>query len=269
MTFVYRYLPALKVTALLAFILFACLPLVQMTLISFTVTLPKPSAEVGSLTLTNYTNIWNSPNLRSSFVNSIAYVLINICITVPVAIPAAYAFSRMSFSGDKHLFLAFIAFRITPPVVLTLPIFQLFSALEIVNSVFGIALAHCLFNLPISIWILQGFISAIPKELDETAFLDGYSRPRFIWKFLLPQIAPGIAVTAFFCFMFSWVEVVFARILTTTNGKPISMAINSLFGFHTDIGLIMAVTAASMIPGAVLLFAMRNHLSRGFRVGRV
>ncbi len=177
---VYRYLPALKGTALLAFILFACLPLVQMTIISFTVTLPKPSAEVGSLPLNNYTNIWNDPNLRSAFVNSIAYVLINTCITVPVAISAAYSFSRMSFAGDKHLFLAFIAFRITPPMVLTLPILQLFSALGIVNSVFGIALANCLFNLPISIWILQGFISTIPKEIVETAFLDGYSRPRFI-----------------------------------------------------------------------------------------
>ena len=69
--------------------------------------------------------------------------------------------------------------------------------------------------------------------------------------------------------MFSWVEVVFARILTTTNGKPISMAINALFGFHTDIGLVMAVTTASMIPGVVLLFAMRNLLSRGFKIGRV
>jgi glycerol transport system permease protein len=69
--------------------------------------------------------------------------------------------------------------------------------------------------------------------------------------------------------MFSWVEVVFARILTTTNGKPISMAINALFGFQTDIGLVMAVTVASMIPGAVLVFSMRHHLSRGFKVGKV
>ena len=240
-----------------------------MTMISFIATVPKPNVEVGNLTLSNFAGIWNDPNLKSAFVNSIAYVLINICITVPVAIPAAYAFSRMSFVGDKHLFLAFIAFRITPPVVLTLPIFQLFSALGIVNSVIGVALAHCLFNLPISIWILQGFISAIPKEMDETAFLDGYSRPRFICKILLPQIAPGIAVTAFFCFMFSWVEVVFARILTTTNGKPISMAINALFGFQTDIGLVMAITTASMVPGAILLFAMRNHLSRGFKIGKI
>lgn len=264
-----RALTAIKITLLVSFIIFACLPLVQMTLLSFVATLQTNTAEVGDLTVSNYANIAINPNLRSAFFNSIAYVLINICITIPVAIPAAYAFSRMSFMGDKQLFLAFIAFRITPPVVLTLPIFQLFSMLGIVNSVFGIALAHCLFNLPISIWILQGFISAIPKEMDETAFLDGYSRPRFIWKFLLPQIAPGIAVTAFFCFMFSWVEVVFARILTTTNGKPISMAINALFGFQTDIGLVMAVTVASMLPGALLLFLMRNHLSRGFRVGTV
>ncbi len=262
-----RYLGAIKTVILIAFLGFTFLPLVQMTLISFVATLPTTSVEVGSFTLHNYAGIWSDPALRSAFVNSIAYVLINICITVPVAIPAAYAFSRMSFTGDTHLFLAFIAFRITPPVVLTLPIFQLFSALGIVNSVFGIALAHCLFNLPVSIWVLQGFISAVPKEMDETAFLDGYSRPRFIWRILLPQIAPGIAVTAFFCFMFSWVEVVFARILTTTNGKPISMALNALFGFQTDIGLVMAVTVASMLPGAVLLFAMRNHLSRGFRIG--
>ncbi|WP_342070603.1 carbohydrate ABC transporter permease [Yoonia algicola] len=264
-----RLLPYIKATGLILFLGFACLPLVQMTMISFIATLPQPGTEVGSLTFGNYANILSDPNLRAAFGNSIAYVLINICITVPIAIPAAYAFSRMSFLGDKHLFFAFIAFRITPPVVLTLPIFQLFSALGIVNSVFGIALAHCLFNLPISIWILQGFISAIPKEQDETAFLDGYSRPRFIWTFLLPQIAPGIAVTAFFCFMFSWVEVVFARILTTTNGKPISMAINALFGFQTDIGLVMAVTVASMIPGAVLVFSMRHHLSRGFKVGKI
>lgn len=165
-----RALPYIKTTVLILFIVFACLPLVQMTMISFIATLPQPGTDVGGLTFGNYTNILSDPNLRSAFGNSIAYVLINICITVPIAIPAAYAFSRMSFLGDKHLFFAFIAFRITPPVVLTLPIFQLFSALGIVNSVFGIALAHCLFNLPISIWILQGFISAIPKEQDETAF---------------------------------------------------------------------------------------------------
>lgn len=259
----------IKRAGLALFLAFALLPLVQMTMISFVATLPVGETPVGSLTWRNYLTILRDPDLAAAFANSLAYVVLNICITLPVALPAAYGFARQSFVGDRHLFFAFIAFRITPPVVLTLPVFQLFSALGIVNSVFGIALAHCLFTLPVSIWILQGFISAIPREMDESAFLDGYSRPRFIWSILIPQIGPGIAVTAFFCFMFSWVEVVFARILTTTNGKPVSMAINALFGFQTDVGLVMAVTVASMLPGAILVFAMRNHLARGFQVGRL
>lgn len=114
----------LKRLVLMCFLVFASLPLVQMTLLSFTATLATPTADVGSVTLSNYVGIWSNPNLRAAFGNSIAYLLINILITVLVAIPAAYAFSRMSFIGDKHLFFAFIAFRITPPVVLTLPIFN-------------------------------------------------------------------------------------------------------------------------------------------------
>ncbi len=96
-----RSLPIIKRIGLLLFIGFACLPLVQMTMISFVTTLPKSGVDVGSLTFGNYAGIWADPNLRAAFGNSIAYVLINICITVPVAIPAAYAFSRMSFLGDK------------------------------------------------------------------------------------------------------------------------------------------------------------------------
>lgn len=157
-----------------------------MTLMNFTLTLPRLKAKMGEFTFANYTAIWSNPQLRSAFGNSIAYLLIKICVTIPVEIPAAYAFSPLPFVGDRHLFLAFIAFRITPPVVLTLPILQLFSQLGVVNSVFGITLAHCLFNLLISIWILQGFISAIPKEMDDTAFLDGYSRPWVIWTIILP-----------------------------------------------------------------------------------
>jgi glycerol transport system permease protein len=183
-----------------------------------------------------------------------------------VAIPAAYAVSRYQFVGSKHLFLLFIAFRITPPVILTLPVFILFAKVGLVNSPVGIALVHCVFNIPIAIWILESFISTVPKELDETAFLDGHSLPDFMIRQLMPLIAPGIGVTAFFCFMFSWVEVVFARILTVTGGKPITMAINALYGFRTDIGLVMAMTLVSLIPGLVVIYFVRNHIAKGFIV---
>jgi glycerol transport system permease protein len=113
------------------------------------------------------------------------------------------------------------------------------------------------------------FISAIPKELDETTFIDGYSFFGFFTKILIPLMAPGIAVACFFCFMFSWVEAVFARILTVTAGKPISMAISALFGFRTDIGLVMAMTVLSIIPGALMIYFVRNHIAKGFITKKV
>ena len=152
----------------------------------------------------------------------------------------------------------------TPPVVLSLPIFILFAQVGLVNSPIGMALVHCLFNLPIAIWILESFISAVPRELDETAFIDGHSLPSFFLRHLIPAIAPGIGVAAFFCFIFSWVEVVFARILTVTGGKPITMAINALFTFQTDIGLVMAMTVLSLVPGVAMIWFVRNHIARGF-----
>ena len=123
---------------------------------------------------------------------------------------------------------------------------------------------HCLFNVPIAIWVLESFISAVPRELDETAFLDGYSLPGFLFRHLIPVIAPGIGVTAFFCFIFSWVEVVFARILTVTAGKPITMAMNALLGIRPDFGLVAAMNIIALLPGLGMIYFVRNHLARGF-----
>ncbi|NBE07405.1 ABC transporter permease subunit [Rhodobacter sp. CCP-1] len=252
----------LAVFALLA--LFILLPLAQTFVLSFMSTLPREGMVEGQWSLINYRNILAEPALRESILNSLIYVLLNVALCIGAGLPAAYALSRYRFAGDRHFLFLLLAFRVTPPVVLSLPIFILFANLGLVNSPVGIALVHCLFNLPIAIWILESFISAVPREFDETAFLDGHSLPSFILRLLVPAIAPGIGVAAFFCFLFSWVEVVFARILTVTAGKPITMAINALFGFQTDIGLVMAMTVVSLIPGLGMIWFVRNHIARGF-----
>lgn len=241
-------------------------PLVQSIWLSFTVTLPHDGYTVGAFSTLNYRNIWSEPRLMASLGNSLIYVSVNVALTLAVALPAAYALSRYRFVGDRHVFLVLLAFRITPPVVLSLPVFLLFAQLNLLNSPLGIALVHCLFNIPIAIWILESFISAVPRAFDETAFLDGYSRRRFFVTQLVPVIAPGIGVAAFFCFIFSWVEVVFARILTSTGGKPITMAIDGLFGFRTDVGLVMAMMVVSLIPGVAFIFLVRRHIARGFEL---
>ena len=247
--------------ALAAFILG---PLVQTVLQSFMATLPDGGVPQGTMGLMNYAGVFADADLRASMVNSFVYVVLNVALCLLVGLPAAYALARYRFVGERHFLLVMLAFRVTPPVVLTLPIFILFSKLGLVNSPVGIALVHCLFNLPVAIWILESYVRAVPRAFDETAFIDGHSGIGFFFRHLIPQIAPGIGVAAFFCFIFSWVEVVFARILTVTAGKPITMAINAMFGFQTDIGMVMAMTVLSLIPGVAMIWFVRNHLSRGF-----
>ncbi len=254
----------LRVLALIALALFILLPLAQAVILGFTATLPRDGIAVGTIGLMNYSAIAASPDLRASIVNSAVYVLLNVSLCIVAGLPAAYALARFRFVGDRHLLLLILVFRVTPPVVLSLPIFILFAELGLVNSPIGIALVHALFNLPVAIWILESFIRAVPREFDETAFLDGHTLPSFILRHLIPAIAPGIGVAAFFCFIFSWVEVVFARILTVTAGKPITMAINAMFGFQTDIGMVMAMTCLSLLPGVAMIWFVRNHIARGF-----
>lgn len=244
--------------------LFILLPLAQAVLLSLTLTLPRDGMAEGTLGLMNYAAVLAAPELRASMLSSATYVTLNVALCITLGLPAAYALARFRFVGDRHVMLALLVFRVTPPVVLSLPIFILFSRLGLVNSPVGIALVHALFNLPVAIWILESFIRAVPRELDETAFLDGHSGPSFLVRHLIPAVAPGIGVAAFFCFIFAWVEVVFARILTVTAGKPITMAINAMFGFQTDYGMVMAMTCLSLLPGVAMIWLVRNHLARGF-----
>jgi len=250
--------------ALFALAVFMLLPLAQAIILSFTATLPKGGVAVGTVGLMNYANVLADPDLRASIVNSAIVVLLNVSFCIAVALPAAYALARYRFVGDRHFLLLILVFRVTPPIVLSLPIFILFARIGLVDSPVGIALVHCLFNLPVAIWILESFIRAVPREFDETALLDGHSGVSFFLRHLVPAIAPGIGVAAFFCFIFSWVEVVFARILTVTAGKPITMAINAMFGFQTDIGMVMAMTCLSLLPGVAMIWFVRNHIARGF-----
>ena len=110
----------------------------------------------------------------------------------------------------------------------------------------------------------------MPKELDELAFIDGYSFVQFFRKFLVPGIAAGIGVTAFFCFMFSWVELLLAKTLTSVDAKPIAATMTrtaSTSGY--ELGLLAAAGALTIVPGAVVIYFVRNYIAKGFSLGRV
>lgn len=221
-------------------------------------------------TLDNYRKIFTDPTWYWGYFNSLIYVVINTVISVAVALPAAYAFSRYRFLGDKHLFFWLLTNRMAPPAVFALPFFQLYSAVNLFDTHIAVALAHCLFNIPLAVWILEGFMSGVPKELDETAYVDGYSFPRFFTRIFIPTIAAGVGVAAFFCFMFSWVELLLAKTLTSVEAKPIAATMTrtaSTAGY--ELGLLAAAGTLTILPGAFVIYFVRNYIAKGFALGRV
>ena len=190
--------------------------------------------------------------------------------TVLMGAAAAYAFSRFRFAGDKHLFFWLLTNRMTPPAVFLLPFFQLYTALDLMDTHIAVALAHMVFNVPLAVWILEGFMSGVPREIDETAYIDGYSFPRFFLRIFLPLIKAGIGVTAFFCFMFSWVELLLARTLTSVDAKPIAATMTrTVSAAGMDWGTLAAAGVLTIVPGALVIYFVRHYIAKGFAMGRV
>ena len=176
---------------LLFYIVFALLPIYWMVNMSFRTNqeiLSSFSLFPMNPTWDNYATIFTDVSWYSGYINSLIYVAINTVISVTVALPAAYAFSRYSFLGDKHVFFWLLTNRMTPPAVFLLPFFQLYSTVGLMDTHIAVAMAHLLFNVPLAVWILEGFMSGIPREIDETAYIDGYSFPAFFVKVFLPLI---------------------------------------------------------------------------------
>lgn len=244
--------------------------LINMSLKSNTEILSVFSLWPRDLTFANYMVIFTDPSWYMGYINSIIYVTINTVISLVVALPAAYAFSRYSFIGDKHLFFWLLTNRMAPPAVFALPFFQLYSSVGLFDTHIAIALAHTLFNVPLAVWILEGFMRGVPKEIDETAYIDGYSFPKFFIKIFTPLISSGIGVAAFFCFMFSWVELLLSRTLASVEAKSIAATMTrTVSASGLDWGVLAAAGVLTIIPGALVIYFVRNHIAKGFAMGRV
>ncbi|MFP5511399.1 MAG: carbohydrate ABC transporter permease [Alphaproteobacteria bacterium] len=255
------------------YLLFLLLPiywLLNMSLKTNTEILNSFTLWPNDLTLDNYRTILTDPSWYMGYVNSLIYVVMNTVISVAVALPAAYAFSRYSFMGDKHLFFWLLTNRMAPPAVFALPFFQLYSSVGLFDTHIAVALAHCLFNVPLAVWILEGFMRGVPREIDETAYIDGYSFGRFFVRIFMPLISSGIGVAAFFCFMFSWVELLLSRTLTTVDAKPIAAIMTRTQGASgIDWGVLAAAGVLTIVPGALVIYFVRNYIAKGFALGRV
>ena len=259
---------------IIPFFVFLLLPLWWMLVIS----LRENSAIITSrvwfptdATLANYWTILSGPKWLWGFAHTFMYVALNVVFCLVAAVPAAYAFSRWRFRGDSHLFFWLLTNRMAPGAVFATPMLALYSNLHLFDTHWAVAVAHCLFNLPLAIWILEGFMRGIPKEIDEAAEVDGMRFTRFFFTVFLPLIRPGLGVAAFFCFLFSWTELLMAKTLTNTAVVPVVVQMTTVLdkADGLDWGVLAALGVLTMLPGLVCIWFVRRSIVTGFAMGRV
>lgn len=202
--------------------------------------------------------------------NSLIIATASTFLSVFFGLLAAYAFSRFRVRGEADLLFFILSTRMLPPVVVTIPIFLMYRAVGLYDTHLGLILLYTAFNLSFAVWLLKGFLDEIPKEYEEAALVDGYTRLQAFRKIVLPQATTGIAATVVFSFIFAWNEYAFALMLTSSVARtaPPSLPANLGTG-GIEWAAIAAGSMAFLIPVVILTFALRKHLLRGVTFGAI
>jgi multiple sugar transport system permease protein len=202
--------------------------------------------------------------------NSFVIAVGSTIFSVGLGLFAAYAFSRFEMPGKDDLLFFILSTRMLPAVVVTIPLFLMYRQLGLHDTHAGMILLYTVFNLSLTVWLLKGFIDEIPKEYEEAALVDGYTRFQAFYKIVLPQAATGIAATTVFALIFAWNEYAFALMLTSETARTAPPAIATMQGRGgIEWSAIAAGSLAFLIPVVIITFALRRHLLRGVTFGAI
>ncbi len=201
-------------------------------------------------------------------VNSMIIAFFSTALAVILGVLAAYAFSRFRVKGTADWQFFILSTRMLPPVVVTIPIFLMYRQIGLYDTHLGMILLYTVFNLSLSVWLLKGFIDEIPREYEEAALVDGYSRWQAFLRIVLPQSITGIAATTVFCLIFAWNEYAFALMLTSENARTAPPSIPTVLGTAgIEWSAIAAGSLLFLIPVVLVTFALRDYLLRGITFG--
>jgi multiple sugar transport system permease protein len=251
-------------TAILLLVLFLILfPIVWMALTAF-----KRPVDLFDLTilftptLDNFRAIFAAPwNIGRTLWNSFVVASLTVLISVPFSTLAAYAFSRFDMPFKGALFFTILATQFIPAVVVVLPFYLLFRDLGLLDTHLALVVVNLAIVTPFAVWMLKGFLDAVPTESEEAAMVDGASRMRVILDIVVPMIWPGVLVAAVFCFILTWNEFLFALILTRDDAVTLPVGITR---FRTDRGDLWELIAAAGILISIPMFLLASVIQRHF-----
>lgn len=224
-------------------------------------------------TIANYIGLaGSSMPFFKFFLNSVISCLLAAIVAVVIAVPAAYALSRAKFRAANAVGYTILVVRMFPMVVLLAPLYLVLLNTGLLNTLFGLVLGYTTFGLPFAVWMLKGFIDAVPIEIEEAARVDGYPRWQVLLRIVVPLIYPGLVTTGIFVLMEAWNNLIYPLTFITDIDKqtlPAALVLTFTGQFKTDWGGMMAAATITTLPLMVAFFAVQRSMVRGLTAGSV
>ena len=245
------------------------------------ITALKPVAEINRMVPTfwpetfafdNFTGIFADPGSLKSLLDSLIIATANTLLSLLLGTMAGYALARyLTGAVGENLAFFILSQRMFPPVAILIPMFFLFDATPWgTDSYFSLITLYLVFNLPLATWLMMVFFRDTPKELEEAAYLDGYTPIRAFFKVTLPLVVPGMISVAMLCWIFAWNEYLFANLLTGSTVKTFPVHIPTFVsGSQTLWNFVMAFSLVAMLPPVILFIVLRRYMVRGLSLGVV
>lgn len=223
-------------------------------------------------TLEHWQRVLFTSDFLKFYLNSLIIAAATVAIVMVVATLAAYALARYPMRANKDISFFILSQRMMPPVAVVLPIFLIASNIGMLDRLETLIAINVAFNIPLSIWMIRGFIEGTSREIEEAAVMDGASWLGAFWRVTVPQIWPGLLSTALFVYIYTVNEFLFASILSGTDARPVSAAValflptgvrGTLFGEAAVAAILI------MLPGVIFAALMQRHLVAGVSLGAV
>ncbi|ACZ84493.1 carbohydrate ABC transporter permease [Streptosporangium roseum] len=252
------------------YLLFTLVPFYWMLVFAFR---PRGSSSLlpWPITFDNFATVWNELGFAMFFKNSLMVGAASLIMTTVIALAGGYALARYEFRGKRLFMLGMLCTQFIPGAMMLIPLFEIFRTLGLVNSLWSLVIAETVFQLPLSLILISGFIKNVPVELEQAAWVDGCGRLRAFFAVVLPLLRPALVAVGSFAFIHSWNNFLFALMFVNEQEKftvPVGLAY-TLGEFSVDFGALAAGGVVAAVPVVLVFAVIQRYLVQGMSAGAV
>ncbi len=221
-------------------------------------------------TLDNYARLFLNINFGKNIKDSLIVALGSTALGLALTLTASYSFARFKFRGRQFFLIQFLVINMFPIVLLIIPLFIIMRNLGLMDTHLALIIAYSTFTIPFSTWMMTGFFQSIPRELDESAQIDGLGRFGTFVRVILPIALPGVSATGIYIFINAWNEFIYASILTSSSVRTIPVSLQNMIGeYQIAWGLLTAGGTVAAVPILIMFFFIQKTMISGMTAGAV